>query len=1022
MIQVQFTRRLLVLCSLSVSVAFAADDPRLVAPTEPIPGHEQQKAFHLPPGFEIQLVAEEPAIRKPINMQFDATGALYVTESVEYPFPAPGEQPSRDVIKRFVDTDHDGIPETMSVAVDQLNIPIGLLPLGKRTIAYSIPEIQEFTDTNGDGKADERKVLYGEFGFRDTHGMASSFNYWIDGWVYACHGFANDSRVNGADGKEVQMNSGNTYRFRPDGSHIEYFTHGQVNPFGMAIDPLGNIFTADCHSRPIYQLLRGAYYPSFGKPHDGLGYGPEMIKHDHGSTGICGLVYYQAPQFPAAYQGTVFIGNPVTGRVNHDQLASHGSSFEAVEQPDFLYCDDPWFRPVDIKLAPDGSMYVADFYNRIIGHYEVSLQHPGRDRERGRIWRIVYTGTSAEKEKTPREMPDLTKLSGSDLVAKLSDPNHVVRTLATQQLVERHRDTAARGNDPGGEIKTLQKLLVESKSPEQRVGILWTLDRLHLLEDAVLAKLAQDSERLVRVHVQKLLAEWNGLETSPLISVPRKGVTDSDSFVKRAAADSLGRHPSPEHIPLLLTLWETTPHDDTHLIHVARMALRDNLKGISDWDQIPVALRNSPRFLEICLGLSDPRGAAAVLSGLKAAKQPDRRPDLWYHAVRFGDEATVKATVELFTGDPLEERANRFFSIRALARGLREHGLPIPDGVKGMGLDLVRIQLVEKNPVSWQGAAEVGMELGITESAADFEQQWEASTLRDDGWSWLAEALIALYPERATAALEPKLADSKSPIEQRKKLADLFGRINRPEARSVLTTQLASVPQELALIIARSLSANSEGSEELLQQVAAGKASATLLQDTVVQQRVKGSGLPMVDERLQSLLKDLPSVDQRILDLIASRREAHRAGKWDSNKGAEIFTKNCAVCHRMKGQGAKIGPELDGIGLRGLDRILEDTLNPNGNVDQAFRATVFVLNDGRIINGLLLRQEGEVYVVADEKGQEQRLAVSDVEEQKTHPLSPMPADVTEKLPETDFHNLMAFLLKQTSKPEPAAEK
>jgi len=178
----------------------------------------------------------------------------------------------------------------------------------------------------------------------------------------------------------------------------------------------------------------------------------------------------------------------------------------------------------------------------------------------------------------------------------------------------------------------------------------------------------------------------------------------------------------------------------------------------------------------------------------------------------------------------------------------------------------------------------------------------------------------------------------------------------------------------------------------------------------------------MVEERLATLLKDLPTVDQRILDLIASRREAHRAGKWDAKKGAEVFSKNCAACHRLAGQGAKIGPELNGIGQRGLDRILEDTLNPNGNVDQAFRATVFALNDGRVLNGLLLRQEGDVYVVADEKGQEQRIAIGDVEEKKTHPLSPMPADVAEKLPEEDFHHLMAYLLNQTQKVEAAPEK
>lgn len=105
-----------------------------------------------------------------------------------------------------------------------------------------------------------------------------------------------------------------------DGSHAEYFTHGQVNPFGLTFDPLGNLYSSDCHSRPIYQLLRGAYYPSFGKPDDGLGFGPEMMTHDHGSTAIDGATYYAANQFPPAYRDTLFTGNVVTNRINHDRV------------------------------------------------------------------------------------------------------------------------------------------------------------------------------------------------------------------------------------------------------------------------------------------------------------------------------------------------------------------------------------------------------------------------------------------------------------------------------------------------------------------------------------------------------------------------------------------------------------------------------------------------------------------------------------------------------------------------------
>src|SRR5262249_55334446 len=178
-----------------------------------------------------------------------------------------------------------------------------------------------------------------------------------DGWVYACHGYLNDSKVHGRDGHEVHMNSGNTFRFRPDGSRIEVYTRGQVNPFGIAVDPWFNLYTADCHSKPITQLIPGAYYDSFGKPHDGLGYAPHVTRHDHGSTALCGLSWYDADQFPKEYKGTMFLGNVVTNRINFDKIEWKGATPVGVPQPDFLVSKDPWFRPTDIKLGPDGALY-----------------------------------------------------------------------------------------------------------------------------------------------------------------------------------------------------------------------------------------------------------------------------------------------------------------------------------------------------------------------------------------------------------------------------------------------------------------------------------------------------------------------------------------------------------------------------------------------------------------------------------------------------------------------------------------
>ena len=148
------------------------------------------------------------------------------------------------------------------------------------------------------------EVLFTGFGTRDTHGMYNSFTLMPDGWVYACHGFLNTSKVKGKDGHEVEMNSGNTFRFRPDGSRIEVYTRGQVNPFGIAVDPWFNLYTADCHSKPITQLIRGAVYDSFGKPHDGLGFAPHVTRHDHGSTGAVRPGVVRRRPLPEGIPGT----------------------------------------------------------------------------------------------------------------------------------------------------------------------------------------------------------------------------------------------------------------------------------------------------------------------------------------------------------------------------------------------------------------------------------------------------------------------------------------------------------------------------------------------------------------------------------------------------------------------------------------------------------------------------------------------------------------------------------------------
>src|SRR5262245_27796137 len=252
-----------------------------VVSTDPLTPAEERKQFKLPPGFEAQLVAAEPDIAKPLNMAFDDQGRLWVTDTLEYPYAVKPGVKGRDSVKVLEDFGPDGKARKVTTFAGGLNIPIGLLPLpggkAREALVFSIPAIRRFTDTTGKGKADKQERAYGTYGQRDTHGLTSGFTLGFDGWVYACHGYANTSEVKGKQGGAVKMSSGNTYRFRADGSRVEQWTWGQVNPFGLSLDPWGYIYSADCHSQPIYQLIRGAYYPSFGKPHDGTGFAPEMI-------------------------------------------------------------------------------------------------------------------------------------------------------------------------------------------------------------------------------------------------------------------------------------------------------------------------------------------------------------------------------------------------------------------------------------------------------------------------------------------------------------------------------------------------------------------------------------------------------------------------------------------------------------------------------------------------------------------------------------------------------------------------
>ena len=279
------------------------------------------------------------------------------------------------------------------------------------------------------------------------------------------------------------------------------------------------------------------------------------------------------------------------------------------------------------------------------------------------------------------------------------------------------------------------------------------------------------------------------------------------------------------------------------------------------------------------------------------------------------------------------------------------------------------------------------------------------------------DALVSINADRGVAIIGGILNDPNSPDQLRQQMAESLGRVDSPARGASCWCRCSKWRTKRWPWPSRSLAGNREGAKVLIGAVEKGQASPRLLQDRVVEERLKHADVENLPARLAKLLEGWPPGDERLRKLVATRKTAYMKSKFDVAQGQKLFEKNCSACHQLNGKGKKVGPELDGIGIRGLDRLLEDVLDPNRNVDANFRASIVALDDGQLVTGLVAREEGQVLVVINDKGEEQRISLSQIDGRRDSKLSPMPANVSELMNETEFCHLMAFLLDQRRKVE-----
>ena len=1084
-----------------------------VRPTPWLSPAEELDSFHLHPEFEIRLFAAEPNIAKPLNIAPDEAGQIWVTCTVEYPYPAKTDRAAKDFIMVLKDTDEDGAADQFIKFADGLNIPMGVLPYGDGCLCFSIPNLVYLRDTDGDGICDRREVVLGPFDTtRDTHGMINALRDGGDGWIYACHGFNNQSEVAGRDGHVVRMVSGNTFRFRLDGSRVELFTRGQVNPFGMTIDEWGYHYTADCHSKPITQLIHGGCYPSFGRPHDGLGFLPSMMEHLHSSTAISGIQFIPPQSSIKPLRGQFLSGNVMTSRINRNRRQFFGATAKAIAMDDFLSSEDPWFRPVDIRLSADGFFYVADFYNKIIGHYEVPLDHPERDRTSGRIWQIRYV------------------------------PN---------------KTSEANPATPHDQFSKAEALI---QSPSQTTGGK-NINRGNLAE-AELFSAAQSKLAPIRVKAFRLIPQLAEV-SSRLRKLTRQSLGDPNPHVQRAAAENLGQYGDDRDLFALMDLLSQLDESDPVLRQTIRIAVRSILQRTPASADIWLAEVDA-EMASIMLGLPNRHAAATILRYLNQNPDAENRDSLLTHAVKHADVALLQQAVELARASTSKDVNQAFLMLDAMCsvRNIGTGNVPAP--LLGWANELVRSSLLAIDPnqrvIAWsasqldsqthgnwqpqgdwpsesrktsdageqsltssfgRGESYVGRLISnpflapktirfnlaghngfpdqpdhgknriqlvsqstgellaeatpprndravvVTWNIQQHEGKWVRIECIDDdsadayawiafgnfqpGWLHPSDSVVSLrrsllWIDRlklgdSSALLESMVANSNFSAALRAEVLSTIASLGGNQAAvtvlaSLLATgsPVASIEQAIETFRAEDTDAWNEvikqlckrftasdqrefcsrwlrsgaSIDDLLGLVKAGWISSRALIDPDIEQLLE----PRLNPNQQMRINELTQGLEENLALVTRLKELQqqvRGENGNADRGRQLYTQHCATCHQLRGQGAVVGPQLDGTATRSVTRLLEDIVTPDRNVDRAFRTTSLLLEDGRVLVGLVTDETDQEITLVESSGKPFKIHRSVIEVRKEAGRSLMPANLGQVLTATDFEDLLNYL-------------
>ncbi len=654
----------LLLVCLASSVAFGQRAPFPIP--DPDPEIERQ-SFVVADGFEVNLFAADPLLAKPLQINFDPAGRLWIASSELYPQIKPGAV-ADDKVLIVEDRDHDGRADATTIFARGLLIPTGIEPGDGGAYVANSTELLHFKDTNGDGKADATRVVLSGFGTEDTHHILHTLRWGYDGMLYFNQSIYIHSHIETPHGVR-RLGGGGIWQFRPETMEFEVFIRGLVNPWGHHFDRWGQSFATDgAGGEGINYCLPGAYY--FTAP-DAV----RILKGlNPGSPKYCGLEVVSGRHMPEAWRGSLLTNDFRGNRVCRFVLADDGAGYAAREQKELIKSSHVAFRPIDIKMGPDGAIYIADWYNPIIQHGEVDFRDARRDHTRGRIWRVTAKGRPLVKR------PQLVGAAIDNLLDQLKAPEDWTRQQAKRVLKERGATTVIprlaiwlRGLDPK-----------DSEFEHHRLEALWMYQALDVAEPRLLGELLESKDPRVRAAATRVVPFWKTRLADPR-SLLAARVTDSGPRVRLEAVRGLAQIGGLASAELALSALDRPI--DTFLEYALWLTAR---QLAPDWMPQVEAGRfdfggRAERLIFALRAVDSPAIVKPLLALLKKGKVPtEQREDVQTLIARHGGPADLTVVLDLVIDGNAMPAPRRVSLLNTLVRATRDRKV-VPAG------DLARI-------------------------------------------------------------------------------------------------------------------------------------------------------------------------------------------------------------------------------------------------------------------------------------------------------------------------------------------